>query len=91
MFIYGAATLPLISHIGRPNVGTDIYYVDDASACAPLHDLVDWFITLLRLDPSYGYYPEPKKCVLIVNHDHLTTASELFSHLECTLQQVIDY
>ena len=33
---------------------------------------------LLRLGPSYGYYPEPKKYVLIVNHDHLTTAIELF-------------
>ena len=77
-FIYAVATLPLISHIGRPNVGTDIRYADDASACAPLHDLVDWFTTLLRLGPSYGYYPEPKKCVLVVNHDHLTIASELF-------------
>ena len=76
MFIYAAATLPLISHIGRPNVGNDIWYTDDASACAPLHDLMDWFTTLFRLGPSYGYYPEPKKCVL--NHDHLTTAFELF-------------
>ena len=33
---------------------------------------------LLRLGSSYGYYPEPNKCVLVVNHDHLTTASELF-------------
>ena len=40
-FIYAVATLPLISHIGRPNVGTDIWYMDDTSACAPLHDLVD--------------------------------------------------
>ena len=40
--------------------------------------LVHWFSMLLRLGPSYGYYPEPKKCVLTVNHDHLTTASELF-------------
>ena len=36
------------------------------------------FTTMLRLGLSYGYYPDGKKCVLIVNHDHLTTASELF-------------
>ena len=35
MFIYGAAILPLISHIGRPNVGTDIWYANDASAYVP--------------------------------------------------------
>ena len=78
MYIYTVATLPLISHIGRPNVGTDIWYADDASTCAPLHELVDRFTMLLRLGPLYGYYPEPKKCVLIVYHDHFTTASELF-------------
>ena len=78
MFIYAVPTLPFISHIGRPNVGTDIWYANDASVCAPLHDLVDWFIMVLQLDSSYGYYPEPKKCVLILSHDHLTTAFELF-------------
>ena len=46
MYIYAVVTLPLISHIGRPNLGTDIWYTDDTSACAPLHELVDWFTTL---------------------------------------------
>ena len=64
MFIYAAATLPLISHIGRPNVGTDIWYADDASACAPLHDLVYWFTTLLRLRHHMAIIQNPRNVYL---------------------------
>ena len=36
MFVYAVATLPLIECIGHPNAGRDVWYADDASACAPL-------------------------------------------------------
>ena len=49
----------------------------------PLHDLVEWFSKLLDIGPSYGYYPEPKKCVLIVHQDHLVNP------LVCLLRPVI--
>ena len=78
MFVYAVATLPLIESIGHPTVGSDVWYADDASACAPLHDLKIWFSTL-SIGPSYGCYPEPKKCVLVVSSDHLTNACELFN------------
>ena len=52
---------------------------DDASACAPLCALKDWFSELLSVGPSFGYYPEPKKCILVVSPDHLTTAGKLFN------------
>lgn len=79
MFIYAVATIPMINGIGRPTNGTDVWYADDASACAPLCDLKDWFFKLLHVGPSYGYYPEPQKCVLVVNSTHFDTASQLFS------------
>ena len=41
MFAYAVATLRLIKRIGRPNEGRDVWYADDASACAPLCDLKD--------------------------------------------------
>ena len=75
MFIYAVATIPMINGIGRP---TYVWYADDASACAPLCDLKDWFSKFLHVGPSYGYYPEPQKCVL-VNSTHFNTASQLFS------------
>ena len=78
MFIYAVATIPLITQLGKPMTGSHVWYADDASASAPLHDLVEWFSKLLDIGPSYGYYPEPKKCVLIVHQDHLDIASHLF-------------
>ena len=54
MFVYAVATLPLIECIGHPNAGRDVWYADDASACAPLNDLLSWFSKLLSVGPSYG-------------------------------------
>ena len=58
--------------------GSHVWFADDASASVPLHDLVEWFSKLLNIGLSYGYYPEPKKCVLIIHQDHLAIASHLF-------------
>ena len=79
MFAYAMATVPMIERIGRPNEGRDVWYADDASACAPLCDLKDWFSELIDVGPSFGYHPEPKKCVLVVSPDHLTTACAMFN------------
>ena len=85
MFVYAVATLPLIDRIGHPNAGRDVWYADDASACAPLDDLMSWFTKLLSVGPSYGYYPEPKKCVLVVSRDRLVDARELFINYGVTV------
>ena len=44
-----------------------------------------WFSKLLSIGPSYGYYPEPKKCALVVSSDHLTNARELFNSYGVTV------
>uniref|UniRef100_A0A1X7U0K6 Uncharacterized protein n=1 Tax=Amphimedon queenslandica TaxID=400682 RepID=A0A1X7U0K6_AMPQE len=48
------ATVSLIHHIGHPNTGRDIWYADNASACASLHDLLSWFSSACDLFQSYG-------------------------------------
>ena len=64
--------------MGRPNEGVDVWYADDASACGYLKDLKDWFVQLQHVGPSYGYYPEPTKCVLVVNRDYTLLAHQIF-------------
>ena len=76
MFIYALATIPLLGH---PTEGTHIWYVDDASACSKLQYLKEWFDHLLQVGPSYGYHPEPSKCILVVHSDHLLSAHYLFN------------
>jgi hypothetical protein len=89
MFIYAIATFPLIDHVGKLGIGTDVWYADDGSACAPLLDLKNWFNKLLHHGTSYGYYPEPKKCGLIVNQDNFLNASQLFSELGVKVSRVL--
>lgn len=43
--------LSLINDIQHPAVGRDVWYADDASACAPLQDLKVWFSKLLSIGP----------------------------------------
>jgi hypothetical protein len=81
MFIYAVATVPLIRSLGEPCDGTQVWFADDASACALLARLRDWFIRLLEVGPSFGYYPQPTKSYLVVNGDNLDLAHQIFDSL----------
>ena len=41
----------------------------------------NWFDLLLKLDPSYGYFPEPSKCFIIVAPSDIPAAHSLFKDL----------
>lgn len=63
------------------------WFADDSSASGTLKSILVWWKELLKLGPSYGYYPNEKKCVLIVKNEELREqAEELFSgyNLEIT-------
>ena len=79
MFVYAVATIPMIDSVGRPDEGRDVWYADDASASCSLSSVKEWFSALLHTGPSYGYHPEPRKCILVVNPDHLDSAREMFN------------
>lgn len=62
MFIYAIGVLPLIKAVGHPDhSGTQVWYADDASACADLEALKDWLSGLLNEGLKYGYSPKPSK------------------------------
>ncbi len=81
MFVYAVGTYPLINHIGRPQSGIQVWYADDASVCAELGALKNWFHILLEEGPNYGYYLEPKKSFLVVSENLLSEAHKLFDGL----------
>ena len=78
MFIYAVGTLPLIRSLHHPERRIQVWYADDASAGAALEELKEWLSDLMRLGPSYGYYPEPKKSVLVVSSKFLADAHRIF-------------
>ena len=78
MLAYAIGTLPLIRSLKHPQDGIQIWYADDASACAPLAALKDWIDKLIKEGPSYGYFPEPMKSFLVVSDSYLSKAHEVF-------------
>ena len=77
MFLYAASTLPLISALKGGGV-TQVWYADDASVCGKLVKIQDWFNRLMQLGPKYGYHPEPRKTVLVVDDAFVDKAESIF-------------
>ena len=81
MFLYAVGTLPLIRSVKHPRSGTQVWYADDASACAELSALRDWFSRLIEEGPKYGYFPELRKSFIVVSESHVLGAHEVFDDL----------
>ena len=56
---------------------TQIWYADDASAIGELSRICNWFSSLVKLGPYYGYLPELNKSCLIVKESSLHQAKQL--------------
>ena len=66
MLIYAATSLPLIKQLeDNDNLVTQIWYADDSSAVGDLSYIRCWLDKLSGIGPYYGYYPEPKKAILL--------------------------
>jgi hypothetical protein len=80
MFGYGIGILPLIHKLKLefPAVKQP-WYADDAGAGISFTDLRTFFLRLQELGPTYGYFPEPSKSILIVRaHNRTRAKSSLF-------------
>ena len=77
MFLYAIATLPLIEQTQLNSI-KQLWYADDASALGSLPLLLLWFEKLQRVGPSFGYFPEPSKCSVIVKESMVDHASSMF-------------
>ena len=77
MFLYAIATLPLIEQTQLNSI-KKLWYADDVSALCSLPSLLLWFEKLQRVGPSFGYFPEPGKCSVIVKESMVDHASSMF-------------
>ena len=57
------------------------WYADDSSCVGELSSVKRWFDRLLIDGPTYGYFPEPSKTVLVVRSSDLERANDLFHDL----------
>jgi hypothetical protein len=85
MFAYGISILPLIRILKQefPEVEQP-WYADHAGAGGKFDTISirHLFLKLQEIGPSYGYFPEPMKSVLIVPLHNLETARSAFADLK---------
>ena len=81
MLMYAAAVMPLIKHLTDKNKWIQNWYADDSACAAKLSNVKVWFQKLCEIGPDFGYYPEPKKTVLIVRATEKDAAKALFGEL----------
>jgi hypothetical protein len=76
MAMYAIALIPLVKEL-KP-LAKQVWYADDATGADTITNLKIWFDKLLERGPLYGYFPQPKKCVLIVKAEKESLARETF-------------
>ena len=81
MCFYAIALIPLIRSLRGQGRWVQSWYADDSACIGPLDKVKEWFRMLLERGPSFGYFPEPAKCVVVVDPRFKDTAVAMFSDI----------
>jgi len=84
MAMYALALVPLSKHL-QP-ICKQVWYADDATGCDKLAVMRTWFDELCEVGPSYGYFPKPEKCILVVKPGRLELAQQIFRGTKVLVQ-----
>ena len=79
--MYAIGVFPLISRLKDPVRYKQNWYADD-SACAGSLLCIRELLQLLEIGPSYGYFAEPSKRVIVVKEQHFEEAKIIISNLQ---------
>lgn len=76
--MYAIGIKPLIDHLKHvPSVKQE-WYANDVSATGTIFGLSEWWNTLAKIGPIFGYHPKTIKAVLLVEDQYLNQANCLF-------------
>lgn len=78
MAIYALSLQPLIMGLKESSSTKQCWYADDASGAGSVSEIKQWWTTLNTLGPDIGYFPNAKKCWIIVKPDKEASANEIF-------------
>ena len=76
---YTISLQPLLMRLQVKSAASQCWYADDATWCGSLEDVKTWCDELMVSGPLLGYFPNPKKCWLIVKPEKEQAAKEIFS------------
>ena len=81
MAMYGIALKPLTDNLAAavdPDHCKQVWYADDSTAAGKIVEMRKWWDTLCQQGPEYGYFPLPRKTVLIVKPEEKEKAINAF-------------
>ena len=85
MGLYAISTIPIIKNLQDSNLYDadcdnlwQAWSADDSSAAGNLTAIEKWWRRLTDIGPKYGYFPNPRKCVLIVKGEATKLRAESF-------------
>ena len=84
MPLYALVTIPLINTLTLSNDTKQVWYVDDSAATRSIMGIRQWFNSLVRIGPSYGYYVNVEKTWLVVKPQYLQDAVSAFADTKST-------
>ena len=87
MALYAVSIMPLIRRLQNANSEvTQAWYADDDAAGGTVMALSQYWSDIQRTGPDFGYFPNPKKTVLLVKPEFLQEAKRMFSSSGVVIQ-----
>ena len=79
MSMYAISLQPLISLLHNRSAAKQCWFADNATGAGPLQEVKQWWDELREAGPPLGYYPNSKKCWLVVKPEKEGRAKEMFA------------
>ena len=79
MSFYAISLQPLITLFSVRNSAKQCWYADDANGAGSLEDIRKWWDELLTAAPALCYYPNARKCWLVVKPEKPGDAKDVFA------------
>ena len=79
MSMYAISFQPLTSLLHNRRTAKQCWFADDATGAGPLEEVKQWWDELREAGPPLGYYPNSKKCWLVVKPEKESRAKEMFA------------
>ena len=77
---YAISTVPMIQQLNQESERHQVWFADDCTGAGTLSAVHEFWEELSQIGPGFGYFPNPRKTILIVKEGSLSKAKELFGN-----------